>query len=118
VLDAVFGFSFKGPVKPPFDTVLDKIKDACSSIGVVSVDIPSGWDVEKGNVDGECFVPAVLVSLTSPKKSAASFTGKHYLGGRFVPPGIIEKYELVLPPYPGVSQAVELPGWPGKWLTS
>jgi NAD(P)H-hydrate epimerase len=32
----------------------------------------------------------------------------HYLGGRFVPPAIRDKYNLVLPPYPGTSQCVRL----------
>lgn len=33
----------------------------------------------------------------------------HYLGGRFVPPAIRDKYNLVLPAYPGVQQCVKLP---------
>lgn len=33
----------------------------------------------------------------------------HYLGGRFVPPAIRDKYKLQLPPYPGTSQCVKLP---------
>lgn len=33
----------------------------------------------------------------------------HYLGGRFVPPAIRDKYKLVLPPYPGMQQCVRLP---------
>jgi hypothetical protein len=33
----------------------------------------------------------------------------HYLGGRFVPPAIREKYNLVLPAFPGVQQCVKLP---------
>ena len=33
----------------------------------------------------------------------------HYLGGRFVPPAIRDKYNLILPPFPGTSQCVKLP---------
>jgi len=33
----------------------------------------------------------------------------HYLGGRFVPPAIRDKYKLVLPPFPGTQQCVRLP---------
>ena len=32
----------------------------------------------------------------------------HYLGGRFVPPSITEKYNLQLPTYPGSSMCVKL----------
>ncbi|KAI6042306.1 YjeF N-terminal domain-like protein [Pisolithus marmoratus] len=109
ILDAIFGFSFQGPVRAPFDAVLDRIQG--SGKPIVSVDIPSGWDVERGpDVDG-CTVirPAVLVSLTAPKEGAREFRGRHFLGGRFVPRLLARKYELNLPEYPGVEQIVELP---------
>lgn len=38
--------------------------------------------------------PAVLVSLTAPKRCAKGFNGVHYLGGRFVPPQITDKFRL------------------------
>ena len=67
----------------------------------------SGWDVETGNPEG--IQPDVLVSLTAPKKCAKLFRGKqHFLGGRFVPPDLVRKYELELPPYPGSEPCVEL----------
>jgi len=99
VLDAIFGFSFKGEVRAPFGDILAALKTA--SVPVVSVDIPSGWDVDQGDPSGEGLDPAVLISLTAPKPAAKSFTGAHYLGGRFVPPAIRDKYNLRLPPYPG-----------------
>lgn len=41
VVDAIFGFSFKGTtVRPPFDGVLDTLRDI--HIPLASVDIPSG----------------------------------------------------------------------------
>lgn len=40
VVDALFGFSFRPPVRPEFADVLDKLKKV--KIPVVSVDIPSG----------------------------------------------------------------------------
>ncbi|KAG6830574.1 hypothetical protein H0H92_016025 [Tricholoma furcatifolium] len=43
ILDAIFGFSFKGPIRAPFDVALPLI--AHSGLPIVSVDIPSGWDV-------------------------------------------------------------------------
>lgn len=35
----------------------------------------------------------------------------HFLGGRFVPPGIATKYALKLPAYPGLEQCVRLEEW-------
>ena len=52
---------------------------------MVSVDIPSGWDVEKGDISNTGLLPEMLISLTAPKQCASTFTGVHYVGGRFVP---------------------------------
>ena len=42
----------------------------------------------------------------------------HYLGGRFVPPAIKDKYNLSLPPYPGTSQCVRVPSGQADGLAS
>jgi len=92
VLDAIFGFSFKPPVRAPFDVALPLIAHA--GLPIVSVDIPSGWDVERGDAAPDAdagkigvpvLYPDVLVSLTGPKEGVRTFTGRHFLGGRFVP---------------------------------
>ncbi|KIO29816.1 hypothetical protein M407DRAFT_162462 [Tulasnella calospora MUT 4182] len=116
ILDAIFGFSFKPPVRAPFDEVLPLLNN--SKLPIVSVDIPSGWDVEKGPVElktnegttvGDGLNADVLISLTAPKEGVMSFRGRHFLGGRFVPKILAEKYALNLPDYPGFAQIVELP---------
>jgi NAD(P)H-hydrate epimerase len=98
VLDGIFGFSFKGEVRAPFDTVLKSLNS--SALPIVSIDIPSGWDVTQGNVSGQGLTHVdllgtcstlniathtTLVSLTAPKPCAKLFKGTHYLGGRFIP---------------------------------
>lgn len=83
ILDAIFGFSFKGPIRPPFDSALTLLAE--SKLPIVSVDIPSGWDVERGNVEGVGLNPDVLISLTAPKEGVRNFEGRHFLGGRFIP---------------------------------
>ncbi|KAJ8080220.1 hypothetical protein PM082_017050 [Marasmius tenuissimus] len=108
ILDAIFGFSFKPPIRAPFDAALPLISE--SKLPIVSVDIPSGWDVEDGNAEGVGLNPDVLLSLTAPKLGARLFEGRHFLGGRFVPKTLEEKFELNLPPYPGSDQIVELGG--------
>ena len=40
IVDAIFGFSFKGNARPPFADVLSALKEV--TIPVCSVDIPSG----------------------------------------------------------------------------
>jgi NAD(P)H-hydrate epimerase len=117
VLDSVFGFSFKGDVREPFKLPLENLKyesriefEARKKMPpIVSVDIPSSWDVEKGNVKG-AFTPSVLISLTAPKLGALEFQGRHFLGGRFVPEDLEAKFDLQLPDYPGTEQVVEITG--------
>ncbi|XP_069031966.1 NAD(P)H-hydrate epimerase isoform X2 [Embiotoca jacksoni] len=105
VIDAIFGFSFKGAVREPFGSILNVLKN--TTVPTASIDIPSGWDVERGSTDG--LRPDTLISLTAPKKSASLFRGRyHFLGGRFVPPGLERKYELNLPRYPGTDCVLQL----------
>jgi len=110
MVDAIFGFSFKGEPREPFATALKEMQRAQNEMGipVISVDVPSGWNVNEGDVGGTGFMPQVLVSLTTPKESAKSFSGRHFVGGRFLPPQLAEKYNVRMPPYPGVSQVMEV----------
>lgn len=55
------------------------------------------------------------MSLTAPKPLVKYFKGRHFVGGRFVSPGIKEKYGLEVPEYEGVEQVVEV-GADGKAL--
>ena len=120
ILDAIFGFSFKPPVRAPFDDVLPLLTH--SKLPIVSVDIPSGWDVESGRPSDplpgassssvkriDALDPDVLISLTAPKEGVREYRGRHFLGGRFVPKSLDEKFELNLPEYPGTDLIVELP---------
>lgn len=46
VVDAIFGFGFKGDPRAPFDTILDDLSKCTPP--VVSIDVPSGWSVRSG----------------------------------------------------------------------
>ncbi|EFJ45948.1 hypothetical protein VOLCADRAFT_105746 [Volvox carteri f. nagariensis] len=197
VVDALFGFSFSGQPRPPFDAILQaalpssaKTLEVRLEAGrplaaqvkallpgsqppfIVSVDIPSGWHVEQGppggpaaEEEGTALQPDMLVSLTAPKLCARYFKAglqeeggrqggrlggplhaiprhalsfhvmscptspnilhlftahptilcilhgaHHYLGGRFVPPAIRDRFQLRLPPYPGTAACVRIGG--------
>eukprot|EP01051_Picozoa_sp_SAG22_P000738 SAG22_NODE_23_length_31399_cov_35.631313_7_plen_276_part_00 len=68
VVDAIFGFSFKGQPRAPFDSILAALR--ASPAPVLSVDIPSGWDVEAGPQGGDSFMPQALISLTVRARNA------------------------------------------------
>ena len=108
IVDALFGFSFKPPLRPEYIPIMSNLWATATPI--CSIDIPSGWHVELGpTVDS--FRPKFLISLTAPKQCAKFFDGKfHYLGGRFLPPALQKKYNLTLPEYPKDKCFVRLKG--------
>eukprot|EP00004_Rigifila_ramosa_P003093 TRINITY_DN1324_c0_g1_i1.p2 TRINITY_DN1324_c0_g1~~TRINITY_DN1324_c0_g1_i1.p2 ORF type:complete len:213 (+),score=35.54 TRINITY_DN1324_c0_g1_i1:118-756(+) len=112
VVDAIFGFSFAGPPRAPFDRILELLTQTRADLlpPILSVDVPSGWPVDRAPTpaDGALLAPAVLVSLTAPKLCVAGWTKPHYLGGRFVPPSVAAAYGLSIPAYSGADQIARL----------
>nr|CDS24247.1 apolipoprotein A I binding protein [Echinococcus granulosus] len=109
IVDALFGFGFRPPLKPDFAETVQRI--ASLKVPLASIDVPSGWDVGEKTETTDLLQPDCLISLTAPKLCAHRFTGRfHFLGGRFVPPLLADKYNLCLPPYPGASPVVLLKG--------
>jgi len=117
IVDAIFGFSFSGTsVREPFGTILTELNEILEARNevdmklpkLISVDVPSGWNVNEGDVAETGFHPDVLISLTAPKLCSKEFQGRHFIGGRFLPPSIAAKYNIRMPPYPGVAQAMEV----------
>ena len=113
IVDALFGFSFRGEPRAPYKGVLEDVAKITKSSGasgpvVVSVDVPSGDDVNEGLTPHSIY-PDYLVSLTAPKKCVyerarqASLSGEdttrpvrrcaHYLGGRFISARLIEEFK-------------------------
>lgn len=83
VVDALFGFSYAGPLRAPFAAAVAGLRDA--PVPVLAVDAPSSWHIDAGPPDdepGRGYCPAALVSLTAPKPLAAHFRGRHFIGGR------------------------------------
>ncbi|KAE9552383.1 hypothetical protein FO519_004396 [Halicephalobus sp. NKZ332] len=115
VVDAIFGFSFKPPIREPFDSIIKVLIENNSQVPIFSIDIPSGkflhfggWHVEEGPPGENFFVPDSVISLTAPKLCAKKFNGNHFLGGRFVPESMKSKYSLDIPEYPGSETFLKL----------
>ncbi|KAK2750417.1 hypothetical protein FQN57_003897 [Myotisia sp. PD_48] len=109
VVDAIFGFSFSGPLRDPFTAIISQLEN--SRVPVLSVDAPSSWDIGSGppkEGPGSNFHPKYLISLTAAKPCVKWFKGRHFLGGRFLTQDIVQKYRLDMPKYPGVDQIVEV----------
>ncbi|EAQ90152.1 hypothetical protein CHGG_06771 [Chaetomium globosum CBS 148.51] len=100
---------FSGEVREPFPAVIQAMAE--TKVPVTSVDAPSSWDIEAGPPPsgvGSNFHPGVLISLTAPKPLVKHFRGRHFIGGRFVAPGIANKYDFDVPAYEGIDQIVEV----------
>jgi len=97
VVDSIFGFSFEGPIRTPFNELISFL--STTNIPVLSVDIPSGWDVDQGDIYNTNFKPNALISLTLPKLCSQVYDGKHYIGGRFVSTKMAKDFNIKLPNY-------------------
>ena len=112
VLDAVFGFSFKPPLRAPFGELLQAMGQHSN---IVAVDVPSGWDVDRGppadTTDTDAALrPDVLVSLMAPKRCAKAYRGSaHFLGKVALPPKIALEHGLKRPAFHGTQQVLRLP---------
>ncbi|KAJ5534220.1 hypothetical protein N7527_000474 [Penicillium freii] len=109
LVDAIFGFSFGGPLRDPFPEIISQIESA--NVQVLSVDAPSSWDIQSGppkEGPGANFMPHALISLSAPKPCVAFYRGRHFIGGRFLTKNITDKYGLALPKYQGVEQVLEI----------
>jgi NAD(P)H-hydrate epimerase len=109
VIDAIFGFSYNPPIRPPFPSIISLL--TTTTIPVLSVDIPSSWDVENGPPSegpGSDFMPNALISLTAPKPCVKYFKGRHFIGGRFLSKEMAGRYGVDVPEYRGDEQVIEV----------
>lgn len=60
LVDSIFGFGGKGIARPPYKTLLDVM--AKSQVPIVSVDVPSGWDVSTGSTN-LCLTPELKARI-------------------------------------------------------
>ncbi len=104
VIDSIFGFSFKsdGEIREPYGNIIKSLSVTGRDYMIASIDIPSGWDINKEKQEDQnsnTFTPDILISLTLPKLCAKDFKGLHYIAGRFVPKRLYEKFKLIGPEY-------------------
>ncbi|WBY59948.1 pyridoxal 5'-phosphate synthase [Plasmodium yoelii yoelii] len=94
IVDAIFGFSFSGEPRSPFDALISMINN--SKKEVVSIDVPSGTNIDKGAKDVKlCVESEMNISLMLPKEGLRNYTKKHFLGGRFLPAYVIILFYII-----------------------
>src|SRR5262249_4814918 len=78
VVDALFGTRLSGPVRPPFDDVINTIN--ASRARVFAADIPSGLDCDTGRPFGAAIRAHHTATFVALKKGFAEPTAKQWLG--------------------------------------
>jgi len=78
VVDALFGTGLSGPVRPPFDRIIEAINARASH--VLAVDIPSGLDCDTGNPLGATIRAEHTATFVAPKVGFANPAAAPYVG--------------------------------------
>jgi NAD(P)H-hydrate epimerase len=66
IVDALFGSGLRGPVRPPYDRVIDAINS--SSVRILAVDIPSGLESDTGQPLGTTIRATHTATMVAAKK--------------------------------------------------
>jgi NAD(P)H-hydrate epimerase len=78
LIDAIFGIGLKGKVEGIFKKAIQEMNSSRRII--VSIDIPSGLDANKGRALGVAVKANYTISLIAPKKGLFLDGGKEYSG--------------------------------------
>ena len=89
IVDALFGTGLTGPVRPPFDGIIDLMNASVAQ--VLAVDIPSGLDADTGGPLGPTVRAAHTVTFVAPKlgfanPAAVAFIGQVHVVGIGIAP--------------------------------
>jgi NAD(P)H-hydrate epimerase len=82
VVDALFGTGLQGPVRAPFDRVIEAINS--SGARVFAVDIPSGLDCDTGKPLGPAAIAQHTATVAALKKGFLEPGAKAWLGEVYV----------------------------------
>lgn len=101
VVDSIFGFSFKPPIKKGvYSDIIEKLAQNQHNFKTISIDSPSGWDVDNGPIvseNGLKLDPDMLISLTYPKLCSKFLKpeASHYCGGRFISEKFAKEFGII-----------------------
>ncbi len=111
VIDALIGYSLDGSPRQPIASLIAAANAA--GVAILSLDIPSGMDGDRGLPHEPCVAAAAALSLALPKTglvqpSAAAWVGKLFVADISVPPAVYTRLGLRVGPIFATSDIVEL----------
>jgi len=100
VIDALIGYGLQGSPRAQVSRMIDAAND--STAPIVSLDVPSGVDVDTGEASGRAIHASATLTLALPKAGlvrpeAHRFVGELYLADISVPPSLYERMGLGTP---------------------
>jgi NAD(P)H-hydrate epimerase len=95
IVDALFGTGVTGPVKAPYDEIIECMNR--SGVRILAVDLPSGMDADTGQPMGSTVRASHTVTMAAVKQGfaapgASDWTGKVHIVGIGAPRCLIEEY--------------------------
>ena len=78
VVDALFGSGLRGPVRSPYDRIIEAINT--SDARIFAVDIPSGLDADTGAAPGPTVRATHTATVVAPKRGFAAPGAESWLG--------------------------------------
>ncbi|MBI4032634.1 NAD(P)H-hydrate epimerase [Candidatus Berkelbacteria bacterium] len=111
VIDAIVGYRFAGPLRPPASTLAESALRL--RVPVLAVDVPSGLDATSGKADVPIIRAEATVAIGYPKAGAVKPFAKNLIGRLFVadvgiPPRVWQHNDLPAPDFSS-GPLVELP---------
>jgi NAD(P)H-hydrate epimerase len=82
IVDALFGSGQRGPLREPFDRVVQAMND--SGVRVMAVDLPSGLDCDTGKPQSPTVRARLTATIAAPKKGFAEAAAGEWIGTVFV----------------------------------
>lgn len=97
IVDALFGTGLTGPLRAPYDAIVNAIND--SKAKVLAVDIPSGLDCDAGKPLGATVRASHTVTFVAPKAGFAAPEAREWIGtvhvvGIGAPRLLLEEYGI------------------------
>lgn len=84
IVDALFGTGLSGPVRAPYDQIIDALNE--TDLEILSVDIPSGLDCDTGLSLGSTVIASATITFVAPKVGFLQPDSEIYTGDIFIAP--------------------------------